>query len=175
MESHWKTSIIVSGRQLTNQTESAYRAAILTIPKLIIACLFSAYFLPCLALGYHVLNNQSSPGNFVFLKWSNTPVNLMLDPGTLGGEDGEKIVKEACDTWNNVPTADRLCGNFSTLPEDITVDNYESFTSANDGDIDVIFDETGEILSDLGLSPGSTLGVSIVTRSNSKCAFSFER
>jgi hypothetical protein len=146
---------------LTNQTESAYRAVILTIPKLITASLISLYFLPCVAFGYHMLNHQNSSGNFVFLRWSNTPVNLRLDPG--GGEDGRKIVEEACDTWNNVPTAVRLCGDVSTLPEDVTVENYESLISTDDGNIDVIFDETGEILSDLGYSPTSTLGASSLT------------
>jgi hypothetical protein len=148
---------------LTNQTESAYRTTILTIPKLITASLIAVYFLPCLAFGYHMLNHRNSSGNFVFLKWSNTPVNLRLDPGTLGGGDGKEIVQQACDTWNNVPTADRLCGNFSTLSEDITVENYESVISDKVSDIDVIFDETGEILADMGFSPTSTLGVSSVT------------
>jgi hypothetical protein len=49
------------------------------------------------------------------------------------------------------------------VSEDITVENYESLISTNDGNIDVIFDETGEILADLGFSPSSTLGVSSVT------------
>ncbi len=132
-------------------------------PKLITACLISVYFLPCLAFGYHILNQQNSSGNFVFLKWKNTPVNLKLDPGTLGGEDGRSIVEQACDTWNNVPRAPMLCGNFSNLPEDITADNFEALIPTDDGNIDVVFDETGEILADLGLPPGTTLGISSVT------------
>ena len=137
----------------------------MTKRRIITACLVAVYFFPCIAFGYHILNNRNSSGNFVFLKWRDTPVNIRLDPGTLGGVDGRNIIEKACDTWNNVPTAARLCGNFSTLSEDITVENYESLISANDGNIDVIFDETGEILADLNLSPNSTLGVASVTSS----------
>jgi hypothetical protein len=135
----------------------------LRILKLITASLIAAYVLPGLVLGYHILNLQNSSGNFVFLKWRNTPVNLQLDPGTLGGGDGREIIEEACDTWNNVATAVEFCGNFSIVSEDITVENYESLISTDDGNIDVIFDETGEILADLNLSPNSTLGVASVT------------
>ena len=135
----------------------------MTKRRIITACLVAVYFFPCIAFGYHILNNRNSSGNFVFLKWRDTPVNIRLDPGTLGGVDGRNIIEKACDTWNNVPTAARLCGNFSTLSEDITVENYESLISTNDGNIDVIFDETGEILADLNLSPNSTLGVASVT------------
>lgn len=163
MEFCWRTSITVSKRHSTNQTESLHKAAILSIPKLVTASLIVVCFLPCFAFGYHILNNRNSSGNFVFVKWRNTPVNLRLDPGTLGGVDGRDVVEEACDTWNNVPTAARLCGNFSTLSEDITVENYESLISRDDGNIDVIFDETGEILADLNLSPDSTLGVASIT------------
>jgi hypothetical protein len=131
--------------------------------KLITAYLISLYFLPCLAFGYHILNQQNSSGKFVFLKWKNTPVNLRLDPGTLGGGNGRSIVEQACNTWNNVPSAPMLCGNFSNLPEDITVDNYQALVPTDDGNIDVVFDETGEILADLGLPPGTTLGISSVT------------
>jgi hypothetical protein len=134
----------------------------MTTPKLITACLFSLYLLPCSAFGYHILNNQNSSGNFVFLKWKNTPVNLRLDPGTPAGGNVSSIVEQACNTWNNVPRAPMLCGNFSKLPEDITVDNYARIPT-DDGNIDVVFDETGEIIADLGLPPNSTLGISSVT------------
>ena len=134
--------------------------------RIVTASLIAIYFLPSLVFGYNILNNQNSPDNFVFLKWKNIPVNLRLDPGTLGGADGREIVEEACDTWNNVPTADRLCGNFSTFPEDVTVDNYGSLPPTNDGVIDVIFDETGEILADMMLSPNSILGVAFITSSS---------
>jgi len=125
--------------------------------------MIAIYFLPGFAFGYHILNHQNSSGNFVSLKWRNTPVNLRLDPGTLGGGDGREIVEEACNTWNNVPTAIRLCGSFSTVSEDITIENYKSFISTNVGEIDIIFDETGEILADLNFPPNSTLGVSLIT------------
>lgn len=125
--------------------------------------LIAIYLLPGFAFGYHILNNQNSSGNFVFLRWKDTPVNLRLDPGTLGGGDGRSLVEEACDTWDSVSTAVRLCGNFSTVSEDITIENYESIISSNAAIIDVIFDETGEILADLNFSPNSTLGLSLIT------------
>lgn len=131
--------------------------------RIVTASFIAVCFVPSIVFGYHILNSRKSSGNFVFLKWRDVPVNLSLDPGTLGGVDGRNIIEEACDAWNNVPTAVRLCGNFSILSEDITVENYESLISTDEGDIDVIFDETGEILEDLGLSPSSTLGVASVT------------
>ena len=45
----------------------------------------------------------------------------------------------------------------------MTDQNYKSLTSTSDGNIDVIFDETGKIISDLGLDPSNTLGISSVT------------
>lgn len=135
----------------------------MTTSKLITAWLFSLYFLPCSAFGYHILNNQNSSGNFVFLKWKNTPVDLRLDPGTPAGGNLRSIVEQACNTWNNVPGALPLCGGFSVFSEDVTIENYKILTSNNDGKIDIVFDETGEIIADLGLPPSSTLGISSVT------------
>ena len=135
----------------------------MTTSKLITACLFSLYFLPCSSFGYHILNQQNSSGNFVFLKWKNTPVDLRLDPGTTAGVNLSSIVEQACSTWNNVLRAQPLCGRFSNFSEDVTEQNYKSLTATNDGKIDVVFDETGEIIADLGLPPNSTLGISSVT------------
>lgn len=118
---------------------------------------------PALVLGYHILNSRVQSGGFVFLKWRNIPVDIRIDPGTLRGGNGRNVVEEACDTWNQVPTVATLCGNLSFLSEDITVENYQSLISTDDGAIDVIFDETGEILADLGLPARSTLGVASIT------------
>ena len=112
---------------------------------------------------YHILNQQTPSLNFVFLRWDATPINLRVDLGTLGGEDGRTFIEEACDVWNSVPNTIQLCGTLSNFSEDITVDNFESMTSANGGNIDVIFDETGEVLSQLGLSPNSILGLALVS------------
>jgi len=119
---------------------------------------------PVFAFSYHILNNSTSTFSFVFLRWSSTPVNLRVDPGTLAGGGGQEIVVGACEVWNSVPNAQQLCGSLTNFSEDITVDNFQSMTSNSNGSIDVVFDETGEVVAALGLSPNSTLGVALVSR-----------
>ena len=62
-----------------------------------------------------------------------------------------------------MPNTAQLCGDFSTLSEDVTVDNFSFMISSIDGNHDVVFDETGEILESLGFSSGTTLGVSLIS------------
>ena len=81
-------------------------------------------------------------GSIVFNMWANTPVNINIDAGTLAGENGRAFVENACDTWDNVPTATTLCGNLNTSPVDITISNIN--ISLTDGVLNVVFDETGE-------------------------------
>lgn len=118
---------------------------------------------PGLSFPYHILNNLTPTLSFVFLRWFSTPINLRVDPGTLGGGDGQVIIEEACEVWNSVPNTRQLCGSITNFPVDITVGNFQSITSSSNGTIDVVFDETGEVLSELGLSPNSTLGVALVS------------
>ena len=126
-------------------------------------CTLLVLTFPVFAFPYHILNNLTSTFSFVFLRWSSTPVNLRVDPGTLGGGDGQEIIVEACEVWNSVPNTRQLCGNLTNFPVDITVNNFQSMTSNSNGSIDVVFDETGEVLTELGLSPNSTLGVALVS------------
>lgn len=116
--------------------------------------------MPGLLFAYHILNDQTPSGAFVFKKWANVPVNFRVDPGTLGGGDGRQVVQAACDEWDNVPTALELCGSITTGQEDITAGNFLTFISLDDGINDIIFDETGDILSGLGLPPG-VLGIGL--------------
>lgn len=121
-------------------------------------------FIPNLIFAHHTLNEETPSGDFVFLKLFDVPINFRLDPGTLGGGDGNTVVETSCDVWNNVPNTLQLCGDFSTLSEDVTVDNFSSIISAIDGNHDVVFDETGEIIDMLGLSSSNTIGISLLTR-----------
>ncbi len=118
---------------------------------------------PVFAFSYHILNNSTSTFSFVFLRWFSTPVNLRVDPGTLGGGDGQGIIDDACEVWNSVLNTRQLCGNISNFPTDITGDNFQSMTSSSNSSIEVVFDETGEVLTKLGLSANSTLGVALVS------------
>jgi len=115
------------------------------------------FCLPFLVLAYHVLNDVTGSGGFTFQMWANTPVTISIDAGTLAGGNGGTIVEDACAEWDSVPTAKKLCGNFITRPVDITIDNFEDTFLLPDA-INIIFDETGDILLFLGLDPGSTFG-----------------
>lgn len=116
------------------------------------------FSLPCLLLAYHVLNDPSPSGGFVFNMWANTPVNINIDAGTLAGGNGRTIIEDACDEWDSVPTAKTLCGNLNTSPVDITISNISTNTSPTDGVIDIVFDETEDILLFFGFPPNSTFG-----------------
>jgi len=118
-------------------------------------------FLPCLVFAYHVLNNALPSGSFVFARWANIPVNFRIDAGTLAGGNGRPIVEDACAEWNAVPTAKTICGNLTTSSVDITESNFNDQISLTDGVNDVVFDETGEIITFFGVSPATTLGFCI--------------
>jgi len=129
------------------------------LKKLTFITITLVFCLPCLVLAYHILNDLSPTGSIVFNMWANTPVNINIDAGTLAGENGRTFVENACDTWDNVPTAKTLCGNLNTSPVDITISNIFTNTSPTDGVIDVVFDETGDILLFFGLPPNNILGI----------------
>lgn len=71
--------------------------------KIIILSIITLTILPCLVFGYHVLNLEISPDNYVFRRWSSVPQQFRVDSGPLGGVDGLPTVQSACNEWNNVP------------------------------------------------------------------------
>jgi len=116
-----------------------------------------AFCLPCLVFAYHFLDNRTSSGGFAGEMWANTPVTIIIDGGTLEGMNGKPIVEDACAVWDSVPAVKKLCGNITTFPLDVTVANIEE-TPPTIGAVNVIFDETGDILAFLGSNPEEILG-----------------
>jgi len=126
------------------------------LKKLTFITITLVFCLPCLLLAYHVLNDLSPSGGFVFNMWANTPVNINIDAGTLAGGNGRTMVEDACDEWDSVPSAKTLCGNLNTSPVDITIDNIND--NILPGVINIVFDETEDILLFFGFPPNSTFG-----------------
>ena len=108
---------------------------------------------------YHVLNDPVGP-SYVFNFLGILPVNFRVDGGTLGGSNGLTFVNDACDEWDGVADVPIICGSLNQLGFDIDSTNFDSTVFANDGINDIVFDEDGQILSDLGLS-SSVLGIGL--------------
>ena len=109
---------------------------------------------------YHILNNVFE-STFLFRTLPGLPVDFRIDGGTLGGENGLAIVEDACVEWDSLPSIANFCGDLDQLEIDITSSNFDSVVKNNDGINDIIFDEDGSILSDLGV-PG-VLGLGFTT------------
>ena len=88
-------------------------------------------------------------------------MDFRVDGGTLGGGNGLTIVEDACNEWDSLPGIANFCGNLDQLEFDITSSNFDSVVKNDDGINDIIFDEDGSILSDLGV-PG-VLGLGFTT------------
>lgn len=112
---------------------------------------------------YHTLNQPSGATSFVFYNLPSMPVDFVIDGGTMGGENGLTIVQDACTEWNELDNIGDFCGTLNQLSEDITLANFNTIVENNDGIHNIVFDNTGLILSNLGFSPG-VLGVGITTR-----------
>lgn len=125
----------------------------------------SFFIFPSLVLAYHVLNDPAG-NNFIFNSWPDAPVSFRIDGGTLSGDDGVEVFLDACDEWNKIAGVIDICGNFQQIDQDINEQNYNTITSLSDGIVDVVFDETGGILSSLGL-PSTVLGVGITAVNSS--------
>lgn len=116
---------------------------------------------PANAFSYHVLNDIS--GNSVqFNYWTKLPITFRIDGGTLDGGDGVALFLDACDEWNKIQGVKNICGSWTQIDQDITSSNFNDLTDLSDGVVDIVFDETGQILSSLGLS-STTLGVGITS------------
>ena len=112
---------------------------------------------------YHILNDPSG-STFIFNFLGDLPVDFRIDGGTLGGGSGLVLVNNACDVWDSVSNVPNMCGNLNQLGFDIDSSNFNSTVFGNDGINDIVFDEDGQILADLGLS-SAVLGVGIFTNS----------
>jgi len=124
--------------------------------KFIFFTIIMVFCLPCLVSAYYILNQGSPPGGFLPNMWANTPITLNIDAGTLAGGNGRTIVEDGCFAWDSVPTARKLCGNLITSSVDFTVSNIVS--NFLPGVLTIVFDETGNILSNEGIDPSATFG-----------------
>jgi len=127
---------------------------------LIMMIILSPFFFVQNSYSYHTLNNIFDSA-FVFRSLPGLPVNFRIDGGTLGGGNGLAIVEDACDEWDGLPNIPNFCGNLNQIETDITSSNFNSLTDENDGTHDIIFDEDGSILADIGV-PG-VLGLGLTT------------
>ena len=109
---------------------------------------------------YHTLNNLFD-STFVFRTLPGLHVDFRIDGGTLGGGDGLVTVEDACEEWDSLPNIPDFCGNLNQMETDITSSNFDSLILANDGINDIVFDEDGSILEDIGI-PGA-LGLGLTT------------
>lgn len=98
-------------------------------------------------------------------KWHALPVPVVVDGGTLYGENnGLALVQQAVDVWNAVDGVPQLLVRpLAVNADDFTLANFAAWDVA-DGSIRVVFDESGEILSAIGLDPaGGVLGLGSTT------------
>lgn len=119
---------------------------------LVLVCFF--VLMPCLVFAYHSLF-QDSGSSFVVEKRFDLPVDFFVDSG--GDID---ILEDACDEWNSVDDVEDLCGDLDLSDSDIDENNFNALVSGNNGQSEFIFDDTGDILDNLGF-PSNVLGVSL--------------
>ena len=106
---------------------------------------------------YHTLNNDIT---YAFHTLPSLLVDFTVDGGTLGGGDGLITVQAACDEWDGLANIGDFCGTLTTGP-DITLGNFGTILS-NGGINDIVFDEDGSILANLGI-PG-VLGIGLTIK-----------
>ena len=109
---------------------------------------------------YHILNSLFE-STFVFRSLPGLSVDFNVDGGTLGGGNGLVIIQDACDEWDSLPNIGNFCGNLVQIETDITSSNFNTIIGENDGTNDIVFDENGSILANLGV-PG-VLGLGFTT------------
>lgn len=98
-----------------------------------------------LAGGPHYVTRAGAPW-----RWSRMPIRFNPDRGDLGRIDNAtalRLVDEAFAVWTSVPTAALSVKSEGSLPEDVTVQNYEQYWGVcGDGITPIIFDHDGHIL-----------------------------
>ena len=78
-------------------------------------CLILAGAIPAYVVQTSVssVDHQTRP-----VRWPVLPVDFVLDGGTLAGGDGETLILNALDAWDNVPTARRVGGDLYVYTDD---------------------------------------------------------
>jgi len=92
-------------------------------------------------------------------RWNTaSPVVLNLDQGPLGGiQDPDSLLVHARDQWNAVPTSRLRLSIGEDLPLNIeNFDQFDEWTSKNDGRNPMIYDSDGSIFDDL-FGPGNAV------------------
>ena len=110
---------------------------------------------------YHTLNQPSGANNYVFFDLPSMPVDFRIDGGTLGGGDGLTTVQEACAEWDGLNGIGNFCGTLTQDATDITALNFNAIVQTGDGINDIVFDESGAILSNIFLLPPGVLGIGL--------------
>lgn len=128
-----------------------------------------------MAFAYGQLSNVEDPTilpeKIHFKKWQQLPIKIKVDGGSLAGQDGVALVREAVSVWNQVPQARQVFdenivvdGVDYTL-ENLGVDYGLGFTgnesAASDGIVEVVFDADGAIFSALFGESVQLLGLGI--------------
>lgn len=132
--------------------------------SLLIVFFLGLFFTNHNSYSYHILNNTSG-SSFVFHFLPSLFVDFRVDGGTLGGGNGLLIVQDACDEWNGLPNIADFCGDLNQSSTDITLANFDTEINIGDGINDIVFDEDGSILADLGI-PGA-LGIGLTSTNSS--------
>lgn len=126
------------------------------------------------AYSYGQFSNVEDP-NYMpqviqFQKWKNLPVKFKVDGGSLGSEDGVKMVKSAIATWNNVPKAKQVCDEPEIDKVDYTLDNIGTafangfdpqHNETADNTPEIVFDADGSIIAAFVGDAEGTLGIGL--------------
>src|SRR5687768_5050061 len=92
-------------------------------------------------------------------RWNTaSPVVLNLDQGSLGGiQNPDSLLTHARDQWNAVPTSRLRLSIGEDLPINIeNFDQFDEWTSKNDGRNPMIYDSDGSIFDEL-FGPGNAV------------------
>ena len=116
------------------------------------------------AHSYHILNDAFM-STYVFHRLPMMPVDFLIDMRPPTEEDGLAIAQDACDEWDALPNIPDFCGTLTQDTTDITQANLDTETGTADGVNNIVFDEDGSILGNLGLTGVLGIGLTITDMS----------
>lgn len=125
-----------------------------------LAVCFSVFIGNQNAYSYHILNDVVG-SSFVFHRLPIMPVDFLIDDRPPAAEDGLVIAQDACDVWDALPNIGDFCGTLTQDTTDITFANFNFGTITDDGVNNIVFDEDGSILGNLGLAGVLGIGLGI--------------